>query len=114
MTGEVLERIAQRYHDTKIRLEVPEWGSDDEPAVFYSRLFTVEDERAILRQSRDPDDPETIARLVFRKLEDEAGEKVFANGDFQRFKRTADSMVLKTIASRIMAGAVSIEDAEKN
>lgn len=111
----LIERISSRYHEDRIRIEVPEWGEDGAPLVAYSRLFTVHDERRVVRAaSGDADDPETWARVVFFKLEDEAGEPLFAGGDFARFKRTASAAVIKRIGAQIFAATPSIEDAVGN
>lgn len=111
--SEVLERISQRYHDERLRIEIPEWGKDGEPLVAFSQPFTVYDEGRALK-GLDVDDPRSWARIVFHKLETEEGARVFNGDDFQRFVRTADTLVVKRIGAQIMAGTTSLEEARGN
>lgn len=60
-------------YDELTRIEIPEWGEEDQPFVAFSRPATVEDEIAVRRVVKQIDSPETWARLVFNKLLNEDG-----------------------------------------
>lgn len=102
-------------YDELTRIEIPEWGEEDQPFVAFSRPATVEDEIAVRRVVKQIDSPETWARLVFNKLLNEDGSRVFEGKPFAEFKRKAPGGLIKRIGQSIYLGQMITEaDAEGN
>lgn len=113
-----IDAIRGRYESIgRTRIEVPEWGDGDGPAVYYARPYTLADERKISRFFRDDaSDAEGWAELIVLMLEDEDGNAVFSKADKPKLLRLAEAYVMKRIGTTIMTASatVTVEAAKKN
>jgi hypothetical protein len=94
------------------RIEVPEWGSDGNPAVIMAEPFTLADRKTLAKFAKD-DDMEFLVRLVIMKALDEDGKKLFDLSDKPVLMNKVDPAVLLRVANQISA-ANSIEDMSGN
>lgn len=99
----------------RLRLVVPEWGPEDSPAVVYALPASIEDEARVRQVVKRADDPETWARLVYNKLVDENGDRIFSGVGFAEFKRKVPAVLSLRLGQQIYLGHhVSVEEAEGN
>lgn len=95
------------------RIEVPEWGSDGQPAILYATPFTLAQEQVIERKCKD-DAHERAVEILIMKCTDEAGEKVFSRADKMKLMHEVASDVVCRIAKAIMGSSNVLEDMEGN
>jgi hypothetical protein len=107
----ILERaIAHFEGQTRIEIDVPEWG-----AVLYSAPLTLAEKAKIFRKmGKQKDDLGALAVAVAMKAETEDGKKAFSMADVEDLKRSVDAGVLERIANDILGVADDDEDVEKN
>jgi hypothetical protein len=108
--------IRSKIASELIKVEIPEWGEDDEPMVVYTKTLTCGDFQKLQRKHPDFLNNQTIEGLVdliILKAMDENGEKVFDVGDKPVFMRLPLSNV-SDVAAKIMGNISTIEELEKN
>jgi len=110
------EQIRSSSVSHRNRIEVPEWGNEDEPMVIYSSALLAGEFNRL--QKKHPDflnnmTIEGLVDLIIMKGQDEHGEKCFDIGDKPILMRQPVSIV-STVAGALMGEINSIEDAEKN
>lgn len=96
----------------RVRVEVPEWGPEDEPFIIYAKPMTVGDREAI-RERGHVDQPTVMVDTLLQKAEDEAGTKLFEAKDRHALTHEVDGRVVNRIALAILAGPTD-EELEKN
>lgn len=112
--SELWEKI-QASSDERLRIEVPEWGTDDDPMIVYATCCTIQDESRVRKAVQgDGDSPDTWARLVWQKVQNEDGKREFDGVDFALFKRKVPAIVCRKIGLQIYAGRTTVEEAEGN
>jgi hypothetical protein len=94
------------------RIEVPEWGDESGPLVFFHKMVTLEDMSAAQTVSRDPF--RQHVEIIVMKAVDEKGEKIFAKRmDAVELMEIAEPIVILRIAKK-MGLLEQIETAAKN
>jgi hypothetical protein len=109
------EQIRTKAPKARVRVEVPEWG-DDEPLVIFAGELLVGEFSKIQRKHPDFLNNQTIEALVdliIMKAETDQGDKAFDLDDKPILMRQPLNTVAD-VATRIMGGMNTVEDAEKN
>jgi hypothetical protein len=97
--------------DVKV-IKVPEWGSDDEPLMIYSKPLTLAETSKLYKMSRE-DDLTMMAYVLIYKALDSNGDKLFSLEDKQALLNSVDREVLMRVAQEI-TGQEPIEEVKKN
>lgn len=110
------EQIRSSVVSQRNRIEVPEWGNDDEPMVLFSTPLLAGEFNRL--QKKHPDflnnmSMEGLVDLILMKAQDADGEKCFDFDDKPVLMRQPVSIV-SNVAAALMGEMASIEDAEKN
>lgn len=111
----IIDRIKARQSDRKA-IEVPEWGEEDAPFVFYSGPLLAGEINRL--QKKHPNflasaNFEGMVDLLLMKALDDSGEKLFKLDDKPTLMRE-EATIIARISAEIMGGSTSIEDHEKN
>ena len=110
----LIDEVSARWQSGGlVKIEVPEWGSEESPFVGYFKPWTLDDERGV-RHFIGDENPEGFAAVVCKKLTDSDGKSLFDTGDRKRLMRNCESHILKRIAGTILGATVSTEDAAGN
>jgi len=94
------------------RIEVPEWGDGENPAIIMAEPFTLQDRKSLAKFA-DGDDMEFLVRLVIMKALDEDGKKIFDLSDKPVLMNKVDPAVILRVANQISA-TPTIEDMTGN
>ena len=110
------EQIRSSVVSQRNRIEVPEWGNDDEPMVLFSTPLLAGEFNRL--QKKHPDflnnmSMEGLVDLILMKAQDADGEKCFDFDDKPVLMRQPVNIV-SNVAAALMGEMASIEDAEKN
>ncbi len=93
-------------------VEVPEWGTPEQPARVWFRPLTLEEEGQILSVDGDA---EQLAMYLIVRARDEEGRKLFRKVDRLELMKHVDPQVIARIVGEMRkADAESIEGIEKN
>jgi len=103
--SEVMDRI-RRGSKEQTRIEVPEWGAEDEPFVIYARPWTLKDSAAIAHVS---DGPQSFVEILIRKAMTEGGDPVFNREDKLDLMACGSASVVMRVAMAIHDHA-TVED----
>lgn len=110
---DILANAKSHFKNLDVRsIEVPEWGSDEKPAVIYSSALTLQEKSKLYRMAKD-DDMALLAHAVILKATDSEGNKLFTLEHKRDLLTQVDADVLAKVGAFILSG-VAIEDAEKN
>lgn len=102
MDENILQNIETHYESLgRTRIEVPEWGTEEEPLVIYSSPVTLEDRNQLKPHVNST---EFQARLIVMKAETEDGKPLFSDKIKARraMMKKADFNVVDRIASKIL------------
>ncbi len=83
--------------DVKV-IKVPEWGSDDEPLMIYSKPLTLAETSKLYKMSRE-DDLTMMAYVLIYKALDSNGDKLFIE-DKQALLNSVDREVLMRLLKK--------------
>lgn len=109
----ILDNAKSHFAEKEIkRIEVPEWGDKENPAVIMSEPFTLAERKSLIKLAQG-DDMEFLVRLVIMKARDEDGNKIFDLSDKPTLMNLVDPDVLLRVANQITV-APSIEDMSGN
>jgi len=109
----VISRATEHYKARPLkRIEIPEWGDDDEPLVVYASPFTLKDQSRIRYIADKQSEVDVLAEVLIMKLVDESGDKVFTIDDKNALRTSVDASIVSRVATAIM----SVDEAalEKN
>lgn len=97
----------------RVQIVVPNTPEDE---TFYALPCTVEDEVRVRKAVKDPDSPDAWARLMWTKLVDDTGERVFKGVPWLTFRESTPAWLSRNVGEQIyMAGAATtVEQAEGN
>lgn len=108
----ILDQIkAQAKPDELRKIEVPEWGDDKGPFVFWHRMVTMGDMSAAQAVSKDPF--RQNVEIICMKALDAEGKPVFQRLDAIELMKVATPIVLLRIEKQ-MGLLEDIATAEKN
>jgi len=82
--------FAARNERRPVPLEVSEWG-----VTVYVKYLTVEDQIALAEDNKPTELPVAV---IVASLTDEAGERIFEDGDVAELKQEAFSVILKVFS----------------
>ncbi len=85
----------------KIRIEVPEWGTPDEPAIIIATPMTIGEQSKIFPKVKK-NDVSMLVDVLIMKAKDEDGNPIFRQGDQQHMLRGLDPDVVARVANEIM------------
>jgi hypothetical protein len=100
-------------------IEVPEWGSDDEPFVIFWKPWTAAEKRKVFPEGR-ADTRESMVDILFHKALDDKGERMFKMQDRHFLLTHAHDTVVGYVAASILLDLnpdpdkALTEQAEKN
>jgi hypothetical protein len=106
---------AKQQERPRGRVEVEEWGGEDEPCILYFSQLTARDITHISRKHPNmlkDVQPDAMVEMIVHKSEDEAGEKVFGIDDKPILMRESLSVLSKVFAAIFEVGSEA--DTEKN
>ena len=93
------------------RIEVPEWGDENEPLVIFVKPLTLSETSKLFQLSKS-DEIEMLAQAIILKSLDEDGNKHFNIGDKLFLMNNADRDVVVRVAGEIM-GTLDVSQAKK-
>lgn len=96
----------------KLKIEVPEWGDDKGPAIFFSAPMTLADRNFCIEKAGGANLKFHVYSII-RMLKNEDGTPVFKGGEAYDLQTKVDPTVLLRIGQQILR-APSVEDMEKN
>ncbi len=103
VSASLIGRATDHYKQKPLkRIEVPEWGDDEGPAVLFAEPFTLRDQAKIATITKNQPEAEILAELLIMKLIDEDGNKVFTVEDKPALRTQVDAQVVARIANQIM------------
>jgi len=105
----VLENMVGHFEDQAIaEVEVPEWGTEEEPLVIYFKPFTLAEQKRLYSMAKD-DNMEMLAYTLILKALNKEGEKLFGMGDKMTLMNQVDPYVLARVVNSITASS-AVED----
>tara|TARA_B100000161_G_scaffold212702_1_gene157581 strand:- start:8500 stop:8835 length:336 start_codon:yes stop_codon:yes gene_type:complete len=108
----VIDKAKQHFSDQDItKIEVPEWGDENEPLYIYSKPLSLGETSKLYRLSKE-DDLTMMAYVLIYKALDADGNKLFDIGNKSDLLNNVDREVLMRVAQQIM-GQEPIEDVKK-
>jgi hypothetical protein len=109
----VLQRAKDHFSNQPVKeIEVPEWGEDGKPFVFYSKPFTIQEKGRLAFMTKDKDPTEALIEVLIMKAMDAEGEKVFQLTDKIDLRNNVDADVISRAVNDIMG--IDLEELEKN
>ena len=109
-----IQRATSHYNGLNIReIQVPEWGDESGPYVFYVKPFTLQDQGKLQFAIKNSSEADALAEILILKAMDQEGNKLFNVGDKQKLRTQVDAQVLARVANDIMGGETEAE-LEKN
>lgn len=107
-----IDRIRQAYAQARISVEVPEWGTPEQPFVVHFSPLTGSESEAV--RARDPKtDAEYFAILLILKAKDDKGRPLFEMGDKHFLMEETPYAVIVRLAQQIQR-QITLDDAKKN
>ena len=108
----VIDKAKQHFSGQEItKIEVPEWGDENEPLYIYSKPLSLGETSKLYRLSKE-DDLTMMAYVLIYKALDADGNKLFDIGNKNDLLNNVDREVLMRVAQQIM-GQAPIEDVKK-
>ena len=115
------ESIKELRSEDKVRIEVPEWGKDGKPLVFYSGLLRCNEVLKIQRKHKNflsemtTGNPniEAVVEMLIIKAVDNDNKPIFDIGDKPILLREPVN-VLMDVIGRMFTTVPNIEELEKN
>ena len=108
-----IENAVKHFEDQDVKvIQVPEWGSEDNPLKIYSKPLTLAETSKLYKMSKD-DDLTMMAYVLIYKALDENGDKLFDLSYKNNLLNKVDREVLVNIAQQIM-GQEPIEEIKKD
>jgi len=93
-------------------IEVPEWGTDEKPAMIYVKPLTMNEKKPLFKKMQK-NDLDAFIDLLVKKCKDATENPIFTLADKPAMRGNMDPTVIERIANDIL-DVPSIEDAEKN
>ena len=93
------------------RIEVPEWGDENEPLVIFVNPLTLQETSTLFELSKK-NEIEMLAQAIILKALDEEGKKHFNIGDKMFLMNNCDRDVVVRVAGEIM-GTMDVGVAKK-
>lgn len=109
----VIERATAHFKSKSVKkIEVPEWGDENEPLIIYIEPFTLKDQGRLQNATKGSSESEALAELLVLKCLDSEGNKMFTIEDKPALRSKVDANIIARVASQIMM--VDMEQVEKN
>ena len=110
------ERISAKTNQRTIRVEVPEWGDENEPMVLFATPLNAGEFSRLQKQHPNFLNDMTVEGLIdmlIMKAMDGEGNKAFDVGDKPVLMRQPVGLI-SNVAGQLMGDVASVEDAKKD
>lgn len=96
-------------------LEVPEWGSDGQPAkIYYKPSLNFQQQEKILKLSDEGKKAEAIVQALIERALDEDGNRIFKQANRLELMKQVDPDIIARVVGDMSQDDDSLDDIEKN